>query len=359
MDHPLHLQFLGNEVRTWLIALTIGVAAGTLAHLLYRFSAGVLARAVRRTPGDLDDELVQALRGPVVVLIAVLGTLVGYEQLTLPARVDFWMARAFHVALALSITWVVARLLNVLLHRFMRANERSGTEDGEGADTSRLVPAIAIVLKVLVWGLGLVVALNNAGYDVGALLAGIGIGGLAMAMAAKDTLANIFGGITVFVDKPFVVGDRIRVDGHDGVVTEVGIRSTRIRTLEGPVVVVPNHHFTEQVVTNVSAEPAKRVRHELALDNRTPTGTIEVAMDLLRAIVHTHAEDLEPAHVVSIHAFRDSAVVLLFIYHIRHGRDVWSVQNALHLDLLRRFAEAGIQLAYPTTVQYAAELPAR
>ena len=354
MDHALLLQFLGNEVRTWLIAVTIGVGAGALAHLLYRFSAGVLARAVRRSPGDLDDELLQALRGPVVVLIGVLGLLVGYNQLSLPARIEFWMARAFHVALALSITWVAARLLNAFLHRFMRVNEDPGAEAGEG--TSRLVPAIAIVLKVLIWGLGLVVALNNAGYDVGALLAGIGIGGLAMAMAAKDTLANIFGGITVFVDKPFVVGDRIRVDGHDGVVTEVGIRSTRIRTLEGPLVVVPNHHFTEQVVSNVSAEPAKRIRHELALDIRTPVEKVEAAMDLLHATVHAHAEHVEADHVVCLHAFRDSAIVLLFIYRIRHGHDAWNVQNALHLDLLRRFAEAGIQLAYPTSVQYAAEL---
>ena len=88
--------------------------------------------------------------------------------------------------------------------------------------------------------------MTNAGYDVGALLAGVGIGGLALAMAAKDFVANIFGGITIFVDKPFTVGDRVKVNGIDGVVKEIGIRSTRIQTLENRLVTIPNHQFTDK-----------------------------------------------------------------------------------------------------------------
>jgi MscS family membrane protein len=355
MFMPLLLLLLGNDARTWLLAIGTAALSWLLAQLLYRASVSALARRVQRTQGDLDNELLHALRGPVVVLLSVLGTLAGYDQLDLPPKADLWMTRAFHVALALSITWLVARSLNVMLHRFMLgAAQRKDREDA-----GRLVPALAIALKVLVWGLGSVVALNNAGYDVGALLAGIGIGGLAMAMAAKDTVANIFGGITVFVDKPFAVGDRIRIEGHDGVVTEVGIRSTRIRTLEGPVVVIPNQHFADRVVVNVSEEASARVRHELPLDLGTSPDRVEAALELLRTLVHAHADLLEPTHVACVHSFKDHAIGILFIYHIRRGQAIWDVQNRVHLDLLHRLSVAGIRLAIPTSLQYTAEPPMR
>lgn len=104
-----------------------------------------------------------------------------------------------------------------------------------------------------------IVALNNAGYDVGALIAGLGIGGLALAMAARDTVSNVFGGFTIFTDRPFTLNDRIKVSGFDGTVDEIGIRSTRLRTLAGTLVTIPNSTFSESAVENVSAEPSRKV----------------------------------------------------------------------------------------------------
>ena len=99
--------------------------------------------------------------------------------------------------------------------------------------------------------LGLIVALNNAGYDIGALIAGLGVGGLALAIAAKDTVANIFGSVTIFADRPFVIGDRVRIKGHDGVVRDIGIRSTRLETRDGPMVTIPNATFADSAVEDV------------------------------------------------------------------------------------------------------------
>ena len=133
---------------------------------------------------------------------------------------------------------------NVILH----LDERT---DGSMA-VAQFGPILQKTLRALVWILGIISGLTNAGYDVGALLAGVGIGGLAMAMAAKDFVANIFGGVTVFIDKPFTVGDRIKVNGIDGTVQEIGIRSTRLSTLENRMVTIPNHQFTDQMVENVT-----------------------------------------------------------------------------------------------------------
>ena len=203
----------------------------------------------------------------------------------------------------------------------------------------------------------MVVALNNAGYDVAALLAGIGIGGLALAMAAKDTLANIFGGLTVFADRPFIVGDRVRIDEHDGIIDEVGLRSTRIRTLDGPVVSIPNHRFTDGIVVNVSAEPRRRVRQELGLVLETTPEQIEEAMNILRGIAAEVNDRITEDTTVGFIGFSDHSLTLLFIYHVQQRSAVVDVQTKVNLEILRRFRAAGLQLAYPTSVQYAAELP--
>ena len=130
---------------------------------------------------------------------------------------------------------------------------------------NQIGPILRKTVRSVVWILGVITAMNNAGFDVGALLAGVGIGGLAMAMAAKDFVANIFGGVTVFVDKPFKVGDRIVVDGIDGTVQEIGIRSSRLITLQGRMVTIPNNSFTNSPVENITAEPSRKVSVTLGL----------------------------------------------------------------------------------------------
>lgn len=345
--------FLGNHLGQWLDAALI-LAGGWLAGKLVSWSGStIFGKLASRTPGRLDDELVQTTRRPLVTLVTVISFMLGYNQLDVPGQVDRWMERASHVAVAMAVTWAVVRVLDLLVGAFLRdRHERS-----EDAGNAQFIPVVRSAVKALVWGLGVVVALNNAGYDVGALLAGIGIGGLAMAMAAKDTLANIFGGITVFTDKPFRVGDRVRLNGYDGLVEEVGLRSTRIRTLEGPIVVVPNNKFTDSLVENVSEEPSRRIRHEIGLACTTTTAQMEQAIDILHALVNDHGADLEAEHVAYFSTIKESSLNIVFIYHIRNGSPPFDVQTRVNLDLLDRFRKAGFNFAVPTSVQYTAELP--
>jgi MscS family membrane protein len=252
------------------------------------------------------------------------------------------------VGLALTLTWLLVRFLDTMIQEYLVP--KAALQETVVMD-EQLIPVVRSSVKILVWVLGLVMALNNAGYDVAALLAGIGIGGLALAMAAKDSVANIFGGITVFADKPFRVGDRIRVQEHDGLVEEVGLRSTRIRTMAGPVVVVPNHKFTDSVLENVSDERARRVRHELGLVYETSPEAIERALHILGNIVDEHQDQLEQERITSFIAFKEYSLILLFIYHIRKDADIFRTQTIIHLEVMRRFSDAGLEFAYPTQVE--------
>lgn len=348
MDDMKGGLFLGNGIDQWLLALTFSFGAWLIAKLLYWLFGDVLKKMTKRTATKLDDILVGSLRKPLVLAASLFGLYLGYHQLQVPDGVELWADRIFKVALALTLTWLVARLLDGLVREYLIP--RAEKEETPVIE-SQLVPVIRSGIKILIWSLGLVLAMNNAGYNVGALLAGIGIGGLALAMAAKDTVANIFGGVIVFSDKPFKAGDRIRIDGHDGTVKEIGIRSTRIQTLDGPVVVVPNFKFNDTVLENVSREPSRKVKHDLGLVYETPPEKIEEAIALLKTLVQENQDLLEPEHLASFTAFKDYALNITFIYYIRPGADIFSVQTKVHLAIMRRFAAAELDFAYPTAVE--------
>lgn len=345
----IQTAWIGGSLQDWTRAAAFAGGGWILGQLLSRSAVAFLKPLAKRTSTLLDDLLVEQLRAPVVVLITVLGFIAGFQQLVVGPKAMLWGARVSHVAVALAATWVIVRIVLSVLEVFMQ-----GRYEGQ-EQTSRSLPGIRAVVRVLIWGLGFVVALNNAGYDVAALLAGIGIGGLAMALAAQETVANVFGGITIYADKPFKPGDRVRVDGHDGFVQQIGIRSTRIQALAGPIVVIPNKKFTESIIENVSEEPSRRILLELGLVYQTPPEKMERAMEVLREIVASHQGVLEERHIVSFNAFKEYALNILFVCFIRKSVDIFEAHSMVNLAILRRFNEEGLSFAYPTAVELQGE----
>ena len=336
--------FYYNTIQRWAWALGIALGVWLTSKLLYWISANILRRAVQRTETRLDDILLTTLEQPLILLFTLVGFLVAYHQLEFPGHIDTWMNRAYHAAVAISLTWLVARTVDALIREYLVPYaERSDTKLDD-----HLLPMARKGIRSVIWILGTIVALNNAGYNVGALLAGLGIGGLALAMAAKDTVANIFGGVTVLTDKPFLVGDRIRINGYDGVVTEVGMRSTRIRTLEGPMLVVPNFKFTDTMLENVTAEPSRRIKHEIGLTYDTSPEKMELALKLLSEVVDGMQEQLEENRLISFNSYGAFSLNILFICYIRKGADIFATQSRVSLDILRRFNEHGLNFAFPT-----------
>ena len=245
----LETEFLGNPLAEWLIALAWALGGVIAGRLVYRWFSRRMKALAAKSETQLDDMIVDQVEEPLSLSVVLLGLWFGYDHLHFGTEADAFMDHVFSIAVALNVTWMAARLVDsVLGNLFMGAAKKSSSQM-----MSQVAPILRKTLRSTVWILGFIMALNNAGYDVAALLAGVGIGGLAMGLAAKDFVANIFGGITVFVDQPFLVGDRVQVAGVDGTVTEIGIRSTRIQTLAGRIVTIPNHKFTDSLVENVTA----------------------------------------------------------------------------------------------------------
>jgi len=342
--------YYGNTVGEWAIALGIIVGAILVGKVLYWLCSTTLRRLTAKTETKVDDIIIDMVEEPIVFAITIAGIWWGIATLTLPETAQDWLDKGVQALIILAVTWLVARLLESLFTHYLAplADRSENTLDDQ------LLPIARNATKFAVWALGIIVALNNAGYQVGAVLAGLGIGGLALAMAARDTVSNIFGGFTIFTDRPFAIHDRITVNGYDGVVTEIGIRSTRLKTLAGRIVTIPNATFTDSAVENISAEPWRKVSMTLGLTYDTPAEGMEQGMEILRRIA-AEDDDLAEEPLVAFSGFGDWSMNLLFIYYIQKGADILGVQTRVNLAILKQFGDAGLDFAFPTQTLYTIE----
>jgi MscS family membrane protein len=337
--------FYQNTMTDWGISIGIMVASLIFGKVIFWVFKTVIFKATSKTKTRLDDILIDMLDEPFVYGVVAWGIHIGLDRLKFPDAFDLALEKIVFGFISIMATWFVARVLAATLDLFLIPLAERTESDFD----DQLIPIIKKSSNMGVWALGLVVALNNAGFDVGALIAGMGIGGLALAMAAKDTVSNFFGGVTVFVDKPFKMGDRIKVNGIDGTVVEIGLRSTRIKTLERRIVTIPNAKFADGIVENVSLEPHRKVTLNLGLTYDTTPEKMKRAQEILKDIVENHESIEDNDFSLSFNEWGASSMNILLIYFIKKSGDILGTQNDVNLSILERFNAEGLSFAFPTT----------
>lgn len=345
----LEQLFYGNTLRNWFISLAIILGALVLNKIIILLNKYVIHRLTNKTKSNLDDILFKMLQAPVLLGIALFAIWIAAARLNLGTGIENFILKSFNILIVLNITWFAARLVNALIEEYWVPKE---DESKHKKLDSHLISIIRRTILSMIWALGGVMALNNAGYDVKALLGTLGIGGLAFALAAQDTIKNIFGGITIFTDRPFRIGDRIKVDKFDGVVEDIGIRSTRIRTLEKRLVVIPNYKLTDMPVENISEEPMRRVMMKLGLTYNTTPDKMNEAMAILKDMPNRVSEVHEKDVVVAFTDFTDFSLAITFIYYIKKNADVMETPSQVNTEILRAFNKACLNFAYPTQTVY-------
>jgi len=211
----------------------------------------------------------------------------------------------------------------------------------------QLLPIVRTGIRVMVWSLGVIIGLNNAGYDVGAVLAGFGIGGLAFALAAQDTVANIFGGITIFVQKPFKTGDLISIEEHKMIVVEIGLRTTTLNDYYyNHVIMIPNGKFISSKITNISRYPGYVRYEDLYLSPISTADQVDLAIKLISDILHNHPE-LDFGDRIRINDLEKSPC-LHFYYSIHKFSERYRVRTEVGLAIMRAFEQHNLKLALPT-----------
>ena len=348
MQGILETTFYGNTIFAWMKALAIIVAAMIIGKTVYWLFQNIARRLTSKTDTRLDDIILDMIEEPIVVILTVFGFGIGVGTLTFESeRVSGFIANTMTAAITLSVAWLFARLIDSLIQEYLLPL----TEETESDLDDQLLPILRKGAKLGIWIVGIIVALNNAGYDVAALLAGLGVGGLALAIAAQDTVANVFGGATIFADRPFVMGDRVRVGGYDGVIREIGIRSSRLETRDGAMVTMPNNQFTSSAVENVSTGIGRRIVTTLGLTYDTTPEQMERAMEILREIAAAN-EGLSDDVKISFSSWGDFAMGIRFAIFVKPEAHFRNTENAVNLEILKRFNAEGLEFAYPTQTLY-------
>ncbi|HAQ60598.1 TPA: mechanosensitive ion channel family protein [Candidatus Delongbacteria bacterium] len=348
MEDFLSKAFYGNTVEQWFYSLLFVLGGILFSKAIYWVIKEVVKKLTAKTKTNLDDALIDALEKPVVYGIVLTGMWMGFNRLTFPEGFENFMQRALMFALIFNITWLIVRAVDALIGEILVPL----AEKSENTFDDQIIPILRTAAKGLLWIIGIIVGLDNAGFDIMALIAGLGIGGLALALAAQDTVKNVFGGVMIFIDKPFKLGDWVVIGGDDGVVDEVGIRSTRIRKLDGRLVTIPNSRFAESSVTNNSAEPTRKVVVNLGLVYGTAPDKMELAMNMLKDIIKNNQDIVTENCLVSFNSWGDFSLGILFIYYIRKEADILNTQSKINLEILNRFNEKGLEFAYPTQTIY-------
>ena len=342
----LEYELWGNTLESWGISILIIVGAVVVVKLISLFSRKVLKPFITRTPNHLDNVIYYSLESPIKFAVMLLGIWIAIHRLVYPDNFVKTIDNAYRILIVLDITWVFARLIGGLLEIYLR-------KDSTG-QTHKMMPIIKRTALVLVWIIGIVMALSNIGVNISALLGTLGIGGIAFALAAQDTVKNIFGAFTIFTDKPFNIGDTIRVDSFEGTVIDVGARSTKIMDYDKRIITFQNYNITDANIINISSEPKRRVVLNLGLTYDTTPEKMKEALDILKAIperVENLSSNTSDTTAVFTN-YADSALVIMYIYFIEKQGDILVVTSNMNMEILSSFNKAGLEFAFPTQTVY-------
>ena len=342
----LEYELWGNTLESWGISILIIVGAVVVVKLISLFSRKVLKPFITRTPNHLDNVIYYSLESPIKFAVMLLGIWIAIHRLVYPDNFVKTIDNAYRILIVLDITWVFARMIGGLLEIYLR-------KDSTG-QTHKMMPIIKRTALVLVWIIGIVMALSNIGVNISALLGTLGIGGIAFALAAQDTVKNIFGAFTIFTDKPFNIGDTIRVDSFEGTVIDVGARITKIMDYDKRIITFPNYKITDANIINISSEPKRRVVLNIGLTYDTTPEKMKEALDILKAIPE-RVENVSsnPSDTTAVFTnYADSALVIMYIYFIEKQGDILGVTSNMNMEILSSFNKAGLEFAFPTKTVY-------
>jgi len=331
------------------VAFGIYVLLAILASKIvqYIFSAW-LKKLTERTKTKLDDMLLLLLQGPVKVISFVILVHIGLNIFHWGPSFRIYLSKGLLVIVAFSLTYMALKAIELGLHFWEEKNHRNEAKRYD----AQLFPLIETSLKIIVVIVASLLTFDNLGLNVRSVIATLSIGSLALGLAAQDTLANLFGAVSIFVDKPCRVGDVVKVDSVEGKVESIGLRSTRIRNADGHLVAIPNKTMGNATITNIARRSAIRSVINIGLSYETSLEKTEEAVRILEEIYQ--ANPLTSDLLISFNKFGDSAMNIQIIHHWKNddAREQLMGMHAFNLEIKKRFEQAAIQFAFPSQTLY-------
>jgi small-conductance mechanosensitive channel len=341
----LNQSFLGNTVRDYLFSLGTMAGLSVLLKVADLIVVGRMKKAAQKTSNTFDDHLVAALDKKVMPLLYLGALYVSLQNLNRSPAVD----HVINVGLSLILVFLAVKFVLTLISFAMMSYWR---RKGGEAPASGAFRGMMSIIRLAVWGLAAVLLLDNYGVKISALVAGLGIGGLAVAFAAQKVLGDLFSYFSIFFDRPFEIGDFIVVGEFTGTVEHIGIKSTRVRSLSGEQLIFANNDLTNSRLRNYKRMTNRRAVFRIGVTYGTPAAKVREIPAMIEKIIR----DLPGAIFDRAHfaAYGDYALQFEIVYYVEGGDYLkyMEIQQQINLSIMEAFSREKIEFAYPTQTVY-------
>jgi small-conductance mechanosensitive channel len=341
----LNREVFQNRVADYLVFLIVLLAGGLVITIFKRVVLARLKRWAKTTTWNIDEFLVDIMRNMVVPLAYYGVFFLAAKNLTLPRILE----RGIEVVWIMLVVFLSAQAL-ITVARF---GIRTYIESSEkGSDRERALKGFMTLIRVVVWGLATVVLLDNLGFRINTVIAGLGIGGIAVALAAQNILGDLFAYLTIMFDRPFEIGDFIIVGDYMGVINHLGVKTTRIGSLGGEQIIMSNKDLTDSRVRNYKRMEKRRVLFRLGVTYQTPYEKLKEIPGIIRGIIEGIEDSVfDRAHFSS---YGDFSLVFEVVFYVmdRDYTKYMNIQEQINFRIHEEFERRKIEFAYPTQTLY-------
>jgi small-conductance mechanosensitive channel len=347
MDSFLNFTFWGNTVKNWLMAVGCVLVLWTIIRLFKNIVLKKIQAIALRTTTNFDDLLMTVLRKTVVPLAYILSIYAGIKFLDTNARAD----RIVDSAAMVVVTWAVLRLITSMVgFSFKRYMLRHAADTGESREKQG--KGILMIFNLILWVVGFVFLIDNFGYNITTIITGLGVGGIAIALAAQAVLGDLFSYLVIFFDKPFEIGDFIIVEDKMGSIEYIGIKSTKIRTLSGEQLICSNSKLTSSWVHNYKRMDLRRIVFSYGITLQTPVEKVKQIPGWIKEMIVTKDKTrFDRAHLLK---FGESSLDFEVVYYVLTAdyNIYMDIQQAINFEIMERFEKEEIHFASPVRVVF-------
>jgi small-conductance mechanosensitive channel len=347
----LERTFSGNTLKAWVIALSVALASFVILSIIKKVIYRRFKAHAERTATDIDDFVADLIGRIKFFFLLMIAVFLSANLLYLPTTVRTVINKLMVIVLLFQgAIWG-----NGLFDCWRERSRRQKKEEDPSSQTT--YQALGFLFRVLLWSLVLLLALDNLGVNITALIAGLGVGGIAVALALQNILGDLFAHISIILDKPFVLGDFIIVDNHWGTVEHIGIKTTRLRSLSGEQIVLSNSDLLKSRIKNYQRMEERRAVFSVGVTYQTPAEKLAAIPRLIREAVE--AQDLTRFDRSNLKEFGDFSLNFENVYYVQTPdyNKYMNIQEAINLAIFRRFKEEGIEFAYPTQTVFVENIP--
>lgn len=347
----MHRKIINVEIWQFFsvfILLLLGISLKKISDYIFERK---LIPLFKKTNLDIDNLFIEALSKPFGVFLLLWGIAGALAVIPLPTRPDIngFVFKTLKIAFALDFLWFVFRLVDIGVKYLARLIKRT-----ESSLDEQIIPIISRVIKLTIGTISFLWLMQLLGYNISSLLAGLGIGGLAVALALQDTLSNFFGSIFIFLDKPFMVGDIVKIGEVEGTVEDVGFRSTRIRTYSATLVSIPNKTVSNSTIDNLSKRSKRKVCQTIRVTYETSKAGIEQIVESIKNIIEQDEEvDKENISVKFSESGNASLDIMAIYFTTNTDFGVhMKTKERINLAIMKKMEELGLSIALPTSSIY-------